>query len=88
VILLGLANCGCGLLLADVATKYAIIWWCVCGALAVVYAALSILRGMSSGGRRGTGEAYGNARGPGYSPERYKQAEAYEMTRRVSPNRI
>src|SRR5579862_5358619 len=88
IIILGLANCGFGLILADVATKYAIIWWCVCGALAILYAALSVLRNLSAARRSGVGESFGTATGPGYSPQRWKQAEAYEMSRRVSPNRI
>ena len=88
VILLGLANGGCGLLLAPVATKYAIIWWAVCGGLAVIYCVISIVAGFSTAGARAkrTGEPFGNANGPGYSPARYKQAESYEL--RASPERI
>jgi hypothetical protein len=81
VILLGLANGGCGLLLAPVATKYAIIWWAVCGGLAVIYGVFSIIVGFSTMTTRSkrTGEPFGNANGPGYSPARYRQAESYEM---------
>jgi hypothetical protein len=91
LIVFGLANCGFGLILANVARMYAYIWWAVCGGLVIVYAAVSILRNMSFANRHGKGEAYGNASGPGYSPERWKQAEtytAYELPVRGSPNRI
>ena len=81
VIVLGLANGGCGLLLAPVATKYAVIWWVVCGALAIIYAVISIIAGLSTRASRSkrAGEPFGNANGPGYSPERYRQAERYEL---------
>src|SRR5579859_7126526 len=80
VIVLGLANGGFGLLRAYVATKYAIIWWGVCGALAVIYGVISLVVGLSARTKRTkrTGEPFGNANGPGYSPARYKQAESYE----------
>ena len=88
IILLGLANGGCGLLLANVATKYAIIWWAVCGALAVIYGVISLVVAFSARTFRTkrTGEPFGNANGPGYSPSRYKQAESYEM--KDSPGRL
>jgi hypothetical protein len=87
IIVCGLANCGCGLLLALVSWKYVIIWWSVCGALAILYAVVSLV---TNGFRaRKKGEPFGNANGPAYSPERYKQAETYEMmnSRRNNPER-
>jgi len=42
--------------------------------------------------KKGTGESFGTARGPGFSPERYKVAEAYELSpgssRGGSPGRM
>lgn len=44
----------------------------------MVYAVVSFV---TRGGRaRKRGESFGNTFGPGYSPERYKTAESYEMT--------
>lgn len=42
IILLGLANAGCGLKLAFVQSKYVIAWWATCGFLAIVYALVSL----------------------------------------------
>ena len=86
--MLGLVNCGFGLILANVATMYAIIWWAVTCALAVLYVGLSFWRQRSMAARRGQGESFGNAGGPGYSAQRYKQTEAYEMSRDTTPSRI
>ena len=69
VILFGLANCGCGLRLAFVDWKYVIIWGVVCGALAVGYAVASLVMSRYRVGK--TGEPFGNANDPAYSPERF-----------------
>jgi len=42
LIVLGLANAGCGLKLAFVQSKYVIAWWATCGFLAIVYALVSL----------------------------------------------
>jgi hypothetical protein len=87
VILCGIANCGSGLLLAGVDTEYAIIWWVIGCVLAVLYVIASVIAARFRAKR--TGEPYGNATGPGYSPERYKRAESYEMNSRgTSPRRV
>ena len=37
--------------------------------------------------KKGTGEPFGTARGPGFSPERYKVAEAYELSQSPESSR-
>lgn len=88
LIVCGLINCGFGLNLAPVSWRYVIIWWVVCGALAVTYAVSSIATAKYR--RRQAGEAFGNAGGPGFSPNRYKTAENYEMmsSRGMRPGRM
>ena len=87
IILFGLANCGCGLRLAFVDWKYVILWWAVCGALAVGYAVASLVK--SRYRARKLGEAFANTDGHAYSPEQYRQAERYEINSRgTRPARI
>ena len=88
IILFGLANCGFGLRLALVDWKYVIIWWAGCAGLAVGYAGASLI--MLRHQTKRIGEPFGNANGPTYSPELYRQAERYGITssRGTSPGRI
>ena len=53
------------------------VWWVVCGVLAIVYAVASFVTFRYRAKK--AGEAFGNAKGPVFSPERYSKAEAYEM---------
>lgn len=77
VIVFGLANCGFGLREAYVSGIYVVVWWVVCGVLAIAYAVASFLTFRHRARR--TGEVFGNAKGPVFSPERYSKAENYEM---------
>ena len=68
VIIFGLANGGFGLRLAFVEWKYVILWWAICGGLAVGYAVASVIT--SRYRARKMGEPFGNANGNTYSHER------------------
>jgi hypothetical protein len=78
-IIFGLVNSGFGLRLAYVDWKYCIIWWIVCGVLVLAYIVVYFFMGMFAKrkGARRAGEAFGNANGPGFSPQRYATAESY-----------
>jgi hypothetical protein len=69
--------------LAFVLQKYVIIWWSVCGALAIVYIVVSLITNRFRARKKG--EPFGNANGPAYSPERYVQAGSYMSARENSP---
>ena len=77
IIVAGLINAGFGLRQANVTWTYVGVWWAVVGALALGYTLASVVTAGLR--RRKAGEAFGNAHGPGFSPERYKAAESYEL---------
>jgi hypothetical protein len=77
IILSGLLNCGCGLLLVFIDWKYVILWWIICGLFAIAYAIASIMTLRYRAKK--AGEPFGSATGNVFNPERYKRAEAYEM---------
>src|SRR5271155_1473339 len=88
IILFGLANCGFGLREAFVSGIYIIAWWVVCAVLAIAYAVVSFVTFRQRAKK--TGEGFGNAKGPVFSPERYSKMESYEMmngSRENSPPR-
>lgn len=87
-ILGGLVNCGFGLVLAFVDWKYVILWWIICGVLAIGYAVASVVTFKYRAKK--AGEPFGNTNGKMFSPERYKRAESYEMmgSNTNSPRRI
>jgi hypothetical protein len=88
LIVAGLLNAGFGLRQALVSWTYVILWWAISGALVLAYAVASVVTVQFR--RRKAGEAFGTARGPGFSPERYKTTESYELesSRGNSPYRI
>jgi hypothetical protein len=70
LIICGLANAGCGLKLAFVDNKYVIAWWVTCGALAVIYALVSIFawwtgdrKSVEGSGRSSPGDVQGGEAG-------------------------
>ena len=70
LILCGLANAGCGLKLAFVDNKYVIAWWATCGALALIYALVSVFawwtgdhKSVEGSGRSSPGEVQGGEAG-------------------------
>lgn len=77
IIVSGLLNCGCGLVLVFVDWKYVILWWIICGLLAITYGIASILTLRYR--VKKVGEPFGTATGNVFNPERYKRAEAFEM---------
>ena len=88
IILSGLMNCGFGLALAYVDWKYVILWWIICGLLAITYAIASVMAVRYRAKK--VGEPFGNVTGGVFSPERYKRAETYEMnnSNRIISSRI
>ena len=81
-------NCGLGLALAYVDWKYVILWWIICGLLAITYAIASVMTVRYRAKK--VGEPFGNVTGGVFSPERYKRAETYEMnnSNRIISSRI
>src|SRR5208282_3289964 len=59
IILSGLLNCGFGLVLVYVDWKYVILWWIVCGLLAVTYA-IALVMSLRFRVRK-VGEPFGNS---------------------------
>lgn len=73
-----MVNGGFGLRLALVNWKCVIIWWCVCGALLLTYAVVSIVTYRWKSNRKGV--SFGNAVEPGNSRELDERPKNYEMT--------
>ena len=79
LILCGLANCGFGLLLANVASKWAIIWWIGSGVLALTYLGVSLIVKVirKRARRKQSEEQFGTV---AYNGVTYSTADGHELS--------